>query len=49
MSKKDEVICSGNKQLRKLVIVYVMLFIENRKRKQKRNKEKKLIIFTIIC
>ena len=38
---KDEVICSANKQLEKLVNVYVMLFIENKNRKQKRDKGKK--------
>ena len=31
---KDEVICSANKLLRKLVNVYVMLLIENKNRKQ---------------
>ena len=38
---KDEVICSANKLLGKLVNVYVMLLIENKNRKQKRNKRKK--------
>ena len=46
VSKKDEVICSANKQLCKfkLVNVYVMLFIENEKEK-KRNKRKKNLPF----
>ena len=43
MSKKDEVICSSNKYLRKLVNVYIMLFIQKKKKtekKLKKNKEK---------
>ena len=50
MSKKDEVIYSANKQLHKLVNVYVMLFIENKKKKktEKKQKEEKLTILTII-
>ena len=34
VSKKDEVICSSNKCLRKLVNVYIMLFIQNKKKKK---------------
>ena len=49
VSKKDEVICSANKKLFKLVNVYVMLFIENKNKTEKKQKEKKLNILTIIC
>ena len=48
MSKKDEVICSANKQLLKLVNVYVMFFIENKKKAEKEQTEKKLTILTNI-
>ena len=50
MSKKDEVICVANEQLCKLVNIYVMLFIGNKKKKktEKNQKEKKLTIHTII-
>ena len=48
MSKKDGVICSANKQLLKLVNVYVMLFIEKKKKAEKKQKGKKLTILTII-
>ena len=42
VSKKDKMICSLNKKLRKLVNVYTMIFIKIKsKRKQKRNKRKK--------
>ena len=45
VSKKDEVICSSNKYIRKLVNVYIMLFIQNQKKKKtekelKKNNEK---------
>ena len=44
MSKKDVVISSSNKQLRKLVNVYIMLFLENKNKKKtgKKQKEKSL-------
>ena len=50
-SKKDEVICSENELLRKLVHVYVMFFVENKNKNktEKKQKEKNLIILTIIC
>ena len=48
MSKKDEVICSANKQLLKLVNVYVMFFIENKKKAEKEQTEKKFTILTNI-
>ena len=49
MSKEDEVICSANKQLRKLVSVYFMLFIRNKKKEktEKKQKERELTILTI--
>ena len=40
MSKKDEVICSSNKYLRKLVNVYIMLFIQKKKKTEKKLKKK---------
>ena len=45
MITKHELTCTANKQLRKLVNVYVMLFIEIKNRKQKRNKRKKSLPF----
>ena len=50
MSKKGEMICSSNIQLRKLVNAYAMHFIENKKenKTQKKQKEKKFTILTII-
>ena len=50
MSKKGEMICSSNIQLHKLVNVYAMHFIENKKenKTQKKQKEKKFTILTII-
>ena len=41
MRKKDEVICSASKKLFKLVNGYAMLFIENKKKTEKKQKEKK--------
>ena len=51
LSKKDEVIYSANKQLHKLINVYIILFIENKKKKktEKNQNERKLTILTIIC
>ena len=51
LSKKDEVIYSANKQLHKLINVYVILSIENKKKKrtEKNQNERKLTILTIIC
>ena len=50
MSKKDEMIRSANKQLRKLVNIYVII-LQKRKRKENRKETngKKLTILTIVC
>ena len=45
VSRKDEEIGSASKLFRKLVNVYVMIFMENKNRKQKRNKKKKSLPF----
>ena len=45
---KDEVFRSANKQLGKLVNAYVMIFIENNNRKQKRNKRKKSLPLSLL-
>ena len=42
VSKKDKVIYSSNKYLHKLVNVYMMLFIENKKKRKKKQKKKSL-------
>ena len=44
VSKKDEMICSTNKQLRKLVDVYVMIFIENKEKNSRKKSEKRLAV-----
>ena len=48
MSKKDDVICSANKQLLKLVNVYVLFFIEKKKKAEKEQTEKEFTILTNI-